>query len=554
MELHQRQKSRCHPRGPLVLLILDGVGEGNHGYFDCVFQASTPNLDLLMRSGLATKLDASGPAVGLLGASDMGNSEVGHNTMGAGRVFDQGAKLIDAAFESGDVWLKAWPSVIKQIRDTSSVLHLVGLLSHGRIHSDSAHLYRILEQAELDHVGEVRIHILLDGRDVEDFTADEYITELEGKLADCRRRGLDYKIASGGGRMVTTMDRYGANWAVVEAGWQAHVLGTARPFPSALEAVNVARAENQKISDQNIPAFTVVGDSGLPLGAIADGDIVLVFNFRGDRVIEFCNALVNDSFVHFDRMRMPKILLVAMTQYERESGFPETYLVEPPRIRDTVSEILCEVGIKQFACAETQKFGHVTYFWNGNRSEPFDALLEMYVEIPSDTIPFDQRPWMKSAETADTIIRELREGNSDFLRANFAGGDMVGHTANLQATVIAIEAIDLAVGRIMNVIEEFSGCLIVTADHGNAEDMVETENGAIKVSQDGDPILKTSHSVNKVPFVIMDYGRRPIAMKMNIGSPGLANVASTIVELLGYVPPDDYEPSLIEIGAIGPIL
>lgn len=549
MQPLKRSGIECQPRGPLVLLILDGVGEGDHGPFDCVYAASTPNLDSLRRKGVMSLLAASGPAVGLLNVSDMGNSEVGHNTMGAGRIFDQGAKLIDSSFDSGDVWLKTWREVVRRVHTKSSVLHLVGLLSHGRVHSDSEHLYRILKQAEINQIGKVRIHALLDGRDVEDFTTKDDILELEAKLAEYRNRGLDYRIASGGGRMVTTMDRYGANWKVVEAGWRAHVLGVARKFGSATEAVDQARLENSGISDQNIPAFTIAGDSDNPLGAVEDGDAVVIFNFRGDRVIEFCQALVEKSFNHFDRTRTPNVLLVAMTQYERESGFPEKYLVEPPRIRDTVSELLSAAGISQFACAETQKFGHVTYFWNGNRSEPFNIGLERYIEIPSDLVPFDQRPWMKSAETADSIIQELNQGNTDFLRANFAGGDMVGHTANLQATVIAVESIDLAIGRIMRVVEALSGCLVVTADHGNAEDKVEMEGGEVKADQNGNPILKTAHSTNKVPFMVLDYGCRNISMRDNIESPGLSNVASSLIELLGFYAPEEYEPSLVNIGA-----
>ena len=549
MDALVRSSRGRQPSGPIVLLILDGVGEGNHGEFDCVYLARTPNLDSLRLRGISTLLSASGPAVGLLKQSDMGNSEVGHNTMGAGRVFDQGAKLIDAAFGSASIWSNAWQEIVDRVKSNHSTLHLVGLLSHGRVHSDSEHLYRILERACSDDIRRIRIHVLLDGRDVQDHQAHQDVAALEVILENYRHRGFDYLIASGGGRMVTTMDRYGADWRVVEAGWRAHVVGEAQPFPSAGAAIESTREKIAGISDQKLPAFTVVDLEGRPVGPVMDGDVVLVFDFRGDRVVEFCRALAEDDFEHFDRGSRPHVLLVSMTQYERESKFPEKYLVEPPRIHGTVSELLCNAGVPQFACAETQKFGHVTYFWNGNRSEPFNADLEMYLEIASDSVPFDERPWMKSAETADALNDQLLNGHYDFLRVNFAGGDMVGHTANLDATIIAIEAIDLAIGRIAKVVDHLKGCLVVTADHGNAEDKVEMENGEIKRDPSRSPILKTAHSVNKVPFIVVDFGDRKFEIDESVDDPGLANIASTLLELLGFQAPTIYEPGLVRFGA-----
>jgi 2,3-bisphosphoglycerate-independent phosphoglycerate mutase len=389
--------------------------------------------------------------------------------------------------------------------------------------------------------------VLFDGRDVPDFSAQRYLERLDVLLDTARSCGCEAAIASGGGRMTTTMDRYGANWQLVEAGWHAHVLGDARPVPSAAEALARSRREQPGISDQDIPPFTIVDDDGRPVGTIEDGDAVLLFNFRGDRAIELAETFTaSRAFDHFDRVRTPMIAFASLVQYDVERGFPEHFLLSPPRVPDTLSELLAGAGVRQFACAETQKFGHVTYFWNGNRAQRFDPDLESYLEIPSERVAFQHRPAMRSRETAAAIIEAIDAGETDFIRTNFAGGDMVGHTGDLAATRRAIEAIDAAIDAIAAAVESARGCLVVTADHGNAEDMVEREaDGRPLRDVAGAPVGKTSHSVNPVSFVVREFGGRVMRLRDDLPGAGLANVAATLAELLGFVAPAEYEPSLL---------
>ncbi len=533
------------PEGPLVLVILDGVGVGRHDAFDAVSSAFTPVLDELSAEGLYRTLRAHGVAVGLASDADMGNSEVGHNILGAGRIFDQGAKRVENALDSGSLWNStAWHSVVEAGRDAT--LHFVGLVSDGNVHSNIAHLVAMLERACDEGVHCVRVHALLDGRDVPDGTAEQFIADLETVLKRLNATGVDYRIASGGGRMTTTMDRYGADWAMVERGWHAHVLGDAPGFPSALAAITDARQRQPGTRDQNLPSFTVMDDAGQPIGAIRDGDAAVMFNFRGDRALEFSQAITESSFDHFDRVRIPAVTFAGMCLYDGDLDVPKLYLVEPTYLPGTISELLARAGVRQFACAETQKFGHVTYFWNGNRSEPFDASLETYEEIPSDGHPFETRPWMQSAETADCVIEAVRGRDATFIRANFAGGDMVGHTANFPATVLALGSIDLALGRIAAAVRRAQGVLVITADHGNADDKVERDAaGNPRFADDGTPVWRTAHSLNPVPFIIRDFSGRLLELT-DVADAGLANVAATLLNLLGYAAPDDYEPTLVK--------
>ncbi len=536
------------PVGPLVFIVLDGIGVGRKDRYDAVASATTPSLDALHRIGIARTLRAHGTAVGLSSDADMGNSEVGHNTLGAGRIFDQGAKQVDKAIESGHIFEGDWKGLVAAVKEQRSTLHLIGLLSDGNVHSSISHLFTIITRAQTDGVKILRVHILLDGRDVPDFSALTYVDRLETLLKSLNdRHQVDFRIASGGGRMTTTMDRYGANWSIVEAGWRAHVLGVASPATSAHAAIEAARAATPGISDQDLPAFTVVDVDGAPVGPILDGDAVLVFNFRGDRAMEITRALTEGSaFTQFDRVRVPKITFAALSQYDADLNLPKHFLVTPETVPGTASEYLAASGVTQFACAEQQKFGHITYFWNGNRSGKFDESLETYVEIPSDKVPFQTRPEMKSKETADAIIDAIRTHRFRFIRANFAGGDMVGHSADLAATERAVAAIDTALGRIADATRDVSGCLVITADHGNAEDMAERdESGHPIIRQDGGVAMKTSHSLNPVEFLVVDYAKRAVHFRSDLPLAGLANVASSLIELLGFVAPGEYEPSLL---------
>lgn len=536
------------PSGPVVLVVMDGVGVGRRDEYDAVFQARTPNLDALSAAGLYREIFAHGKYVGLASNSDMGNSEVGHNTMGAGKIVDQGANRIEKALESGSIWTGAWRDIVANVVTNGSSLHLIGLLSDGNVHSNLTHLFAIIEKAVAGGVRTIRIHGLLDGRDVPDRSAERYLQQVQDFLDQINKSGADCQIASGGGRMVTTMDRYRANWPVVHAGWDAHVRGIGDRFRSATAAVEAARAKNPGVSDQLIPPFVIVDERDEPVGPINDGDSVVVFNFRGDRVIQICEAfLAGPEFAGFDRgQKVPSVAFAGMTLYDGDTNFPPTRLIDPEAMSGTVSEYIAGSGLRQWAGAETQKFGHMTYFWNGNRSEKFDSDSETYLDVPSDRVPFDQRPWMKSAETADAVIEAVRSENFDFIRVNFAGGDMVGHTGAFEPSVIAVEAVDLAIGRIAEMVEKFRGVLVITADHGNAEDMVERgKTGEILLGKGGAVRWKTAHSTNKIPFVVVDFGERPIQLLEDIEPGGLSNVAATIVRLLGFQVPEGYDASLV---------
>ena len=536
------------PHGPVVLLILDGVGIGQGDEFDAVASARTPTLDALGEGGLSRQLRAHGSAVGLPSDADMGNSEVGHNALGAGRIFDQGAKLVDTAIERGTLWTGTWQTIIDHLQATGGALHLIGLVSDGNVHSHEKHLFALIERAAGEGLPRVSVHALQDGRDVPATSALVYIDRLEELLAGIRHTGREYWIASGGGRMTTTMDRYEADWAMVERGWNAQVHGIGRGFASARSAIETYRRETPGIADQFLPAFVVCGADGKPLGPVQDGDAVIFFNFRGDRGLEVSQAFeAGPGFARFDRGRVPRVLYAGMMLYDGDLQIPHHFLVSAPEVKHPVSEYLAHARVRQLACSETQKFGHVTYFWNGNRSGKFDEASEEYIEIASDRVPFDQAPWMKSAETAQTVLEAIRGGTYPFIRVNFAAGDMVGHTGNLDASLTAVEEVDRAVGRIVPEVLARKGCLIVTADHGNAEDMVQRDSSQRPLlGVDGKPQPRTSHSLNPVPFFLLEGDGRTLGLRDDLPQAGLANVAATLLELLGYQPPEEYEPSLLK--------
>jgi 2,3-bisphosphoglycerate-independent phosphoglycerate mutase len=477
----------------------------------------------------------------------MGNSEVGHNALGAGRVFDQGAKLVQQAIDTGAMFERAeWKELTSRARERNKPVHFIGLLSDGNVHSHIEHLYAMIKRCDAENVRQVRVHALLDGRDVPETSALLYIDALEELLAGINRKGdRDYRVASGGGRMVATMDRYEADWPMVERGYLAHVHGIGRGFGSMREAVLTFRDEHPGIGDQNLPVFVIVDQDGKPVGPIESGSSVILFNFRGDRAIEISQAFEYASFDKFDRKGAPDVLFAGMMQYDGDLKLPARFLVPPPAIERTLGEYLAKNRISQFAISETQKFGHVTYFWNGNRSGKFDQTYEDYQEIPSDSLPFQERPWMKSAEITDALITALESGKYRHLRVNYANGDMVGHTGVRDAAVQAVEAVDLAIGRLMPVIAKLGGAMIVTADHGNADQMYELDKkGQPKLDDAGKPQVKTAHTLNPVPMLVYAPGQK-LAIDESVPNPGLANVAGTVLHLLGLQAPEDYGRSLI---------
>ena len=524
--------------GPVVTVVMDGMGIGPEEESNGVYMAYTPVLDSLMEGKLVTRLKAHGTAVGLPTDGDMGNSEVGHNALGSGRIFAQGAKLVNEALKSGAMFQGAAWKEIRQRADNGGILHFIGLISDGNVHSHVDQLNLMLDQAFKDNFQNVRVHGLLDGRDVAPKSGLEYFGPLEKKLSEMSREGKDYCMASGGGRMVVTMDRYEADWTIVERGWQAHVLGVGRRFPSACDAIQTYYNEDPELTDQYMDSFVVERD-GKPVGTIEDGDAVILFNFRGDRAIELSRAFDEDGLNTFDRQRRPDVFFAGIMQYDGDAMIPANYLVEPPVIDRTLGEYLCAAGVTSYAISETQKFGHVTYFWNGNKSGYIDEKLEKYVEIESDKITFDLRPWMKASEITDNLIEAIKSNKYKNLRLNYANGDMVGHTGVPVSVRIAVETVDLMLRRLLPVLGKAGGVAVITADHGNADCMWTVK--------DGQKTAMVAHTKNPVPLIVKDFSNCNTFTLEKLENKGLANVAATVLNLLGFEAPDDYEPSLLRL-------
>ncbi|XP_052154425.1 2,3-bisphosphoglycerate-independent phosphoglycerate mutase [Oryza glaberrima] len=544
-----------HPKLPkgktVALVVLDGWGEANADKYNCIHVAQTPVMDSL-KNGAPERwrlVKAHGTAVGLPSEDDMGNSEVGHNALGAGRIFAQGAKLVDLALASGKIYDGEGFNYIKECFDKGT-LHLIGLLSDGGVHSRLDQVQLLLKGASERGAKRIRVHILTDGRDVLDGSSVGFVETLESDLSQLRDKGIDARIASGGGRMYVTMDRYENDWDVVKRGWDAQVLGEAPyKFQNAVEAVKTLRAET-KASDQYLPPFVIVDESGKSVGPVVDGDAVVTFNFRADRMVMLAKALEYADFDKFDRVRVPKIQYAGMLQYDGELKLPSHYLVSPPEIERTSGEYLVKNGVRTFACRQTVKFGHVTFFWNGNRSGYFDETKEEYVEIPSDIgITFNVKPNMKALEIAEKARDAILSGKFDQVRVNLPNGDMVGHTGDIEATVVACKAADEAVKIILDAIEQVGGIYLVTADHGNAEDMVKrNKSGQPLLDKNGGIQILTSHTLQPVPVAIGGPGLHPgVKFRSDIQTPGLANVAATVMNFHGFEAPADYEPTLIEV-------
>ncbi len=527
--------------GPVVLAVLDGVGLRRDLKGNAVLQAHTEFLDKAVMTQKTMGLQASGEAVGIL-AGQMGNSEVGHNALGAGQIIKQGIAKIEDEFATGKIWESTgWTGAIANVKAHDSTLHFSGIFSDGGVHSSILHLFRMLKRASEEGIKHVRIHLVLDGRDVPPQSAEKYVKALEDfldSLKDEYGEKRDYKIAGGGGRMVYVADRYETDWTIVERGYNAMVYGRSDIYysGSALEAIKELRSRDKDVQDQYLPPFVLLEDN-MPVGQVKDGDSFIYYDFRADRAIEIAQAFTYDNFDGFDRgtegNRRLDVFFVGMTEYNSDTHVPEFRLVEPVEIRDSLHEFLGEKGVSQLAIAETAKFGHITYYFNGNSYEKYDN--EKQIEIPSDTLPYNERPWMKSAETTDALLGEIK--NYKFIRINYAGGDMVGHIGELESTITAIEAIDIQLARVAAEVDKLGGMMIITADHGNAEELID-ENGEVK----------TSHSTNLVPCIFYDNTENSKKYELNrMADAGLTNVAPTIANLLGFTDlPESWRESLIK--------
>lgn len=580
---------------------MDGIGVTESKKGNAVAHATTPSMDQLKREGLYTTLEARGHHVGLANPDDLGGSEVGHNTMGAGQIYPQGASLVDKALSSGTIFqTNTWHKLIAQTKSskisakvsnhhlyptTQPTLHFLGLLSDGGLHSHQDHLHQLMAQAAKEGATRQRLHVLLDGRDVPPHSAQRYLQTLEDKCQTLMSRypDADIRIASGGGRMKLTMDRYEADWTMVYRGWCHHVKGEGTPFLSAMEALKTLREQNPQLSDQDLPGFVITDASKNPIGTIEDGDGVVCFNFRADRAVEISRAFTETDFSRFPRGHTPDVFYCSLVLYDGDLNIPPNYLVHSPPLPRPLSQVLSERGLRQFACSETQKFGHVTFFWNGNRSGKWDDQREEYLQIPSHSTPItpDQQPWMKSHEITEATIQRLYKRSFDFLRINFAGGDMVGHTGDLHAATVAVSVVDLMLGRLMHACKETQTTLVVTADHGNCEEMYQPSHDPTDSHSSPSPIAKTSHTLNPVPLYIWGGAQKHWKLrhgkvvhkcseeptggsscKTSHGSshqtpppdhlvspaqePGLAHIAATLLDLLGEEKCDHFLPSLIE--------
>lgn len=555
------------PAGPVLLVILDGVGlyRGRADGYDAnaVEAADTPVLDRLLGERVFTPLRAHGTAVGMPSDDDMGNSEVGHNALGAGRVFDQGAKLVAAAIADGRLFRSpAWVRLVGRVLERRSALHFIGLLSDGNVHSHIAHLEAMIDEAHALGVERLFVHALLDGRDVPKQSAEVYLTRLEARLTAIRAAGTRaapraYYIASGGGRMTITMDRYEADWPMVARGWRVHVHGESpdgRWFPDALTALAALRADDPGRGDQDLPAFVIhrPDHRRRAVGPVADGDAVIFFNFRGDRAIEISRAFTECPFAKFDRGGVPDVLYAGMMEYDGDTHIPPRYLVAPPAITGTIGAYLAATGVPSYAISETQKYGHVTYFWNGNNSAPFDPALETWEEVPSRNVPFVEQPAMQAEAVTDRLIAALTSGRYRFLRVNYANGDMIGHTGSFEAAVQAMETVDRCLGRLLAAAETAGATVVLLADHGNADQMADVDKKTGRALRDatGAFVPRTSHTLSPVPFVVVGPQAERVEIDPAAPAPGLGNVAATLLTLMGFAPPASYLPSVVRPRAV----
>ncbi|MCY4381408.1 MAG: 2,3-bisphosphoglycerate-independent phosphoglycerate mutase [Proteobacteria bacterium] len=548
--------NHCQPthllKQPLLCVIADGVGLSAETFGNAVQLARTPNMDYLKQYHPHGTLFAHGPHVGLASEHDVGNSEVGHNTLGAGQIYDQGAKSVDQAISSGKAFVSpTWLQLIAHIKQHGSTLHFLGLLSDGNVHSHEKHLHILMAKACEEEVQNIRLHLLFDGRDVAARSAEQYVARLNKVIRKLiTQYQVNIQIASGGGRMHMTMDRYEADWPMVARGWDHHVLGRGQRY-SQLTDYFAHINKQMPATDQHLEGFVIADESG-PVGAIEDGDGVLCFNFRADRVIQISKAFCQtNDFSYFTRHRVPKVFYVGLTCYDGDLLIPKNFLVQGPAIKNPLSQLLVSQGIHQWACSETQKFGHVTFFWNGNTSGYFNPDLELYHNIPSLSGCPSNTPKMQAEAITEATVRVLHQGNYDFYRINFPNGDMVGHTGNLTATIQAVECVDNMIGRLMTACRETGTCLLITADHGNCELMAKKVLGEGRESV----VQITTHTTNPVPlylynsFLLMDHmssGTLPLTITHHQREGhGLANIAATILDLMGLPVYEHYLPSIL---------
>ena len=533
---------RFSGRKPLINIILDGFGIGKTDESNAIHLASTPFIDHLGKKYPNTSLLTHGKHVGLPGAKDLGGSEVGHLTIGAGNIISQGPTLITNAIKDGSFFQS--PALLEALDNAKSgALHLLGLLSDGNVHSHIDHFIAVTKEAARQGIEKCYVHALLDGRDVGVQSAEIYVEQLEDVFQKIlsEHPTWDYKITSGGGREVITMDR-DKTWAKVEKGWNTHVLGqSGNYFANALAAINHFRQETPDLIDQDCPPFNIRNSKGEVTG-IQDGDSVIFMNFRADRAIELTLALTEDEFSGFERVQRPDIYFASMMIYDEDHNVPENRILGNAHVENPFGKRILELGLDQFRLAETQKYAHVTFFFNGGYREPLDPNKETYYLIESDKIDsFALAPQMKAVEIAAKAVEFIYSGRFDFGLINFANADMVGHTGDMKAAIQAVEAVDAAVREICDAIKKVNGIAIVTADHGNADEMIITNNKTDRKE------VSTKHSINPVPFFIYDPAYQGEYQLKKLSKDTILNlsmIAATNFILLGKNVPEDLNDSL----------
>jgi 2,3-bisphosphoglycerate-independent phosphoglycerate mutase len=495
---------------PCVLLILDGWGKAAPGPGNAVSLAHTPRMDALLFAHPKGELKCMGRDVGLPDGQ-MGNSEVGHLNLGAGRIVYQDIMRINLAIEDGSLAVNpVLADLAAKAKGASGRVHLMGLVSDGGVHSMQSHLVALIQALSDQGVADICVHAFLDGRDTPPRSGLGYIEELEIDLA-----------RMGAGRIATVSGRYYAmdrdqRWERVELAYAALTEGRGLPAASAAEAVRDAYESGE--NDEFVKPRVVIAH-GQPSGLIGDGDAVLFFNFRADRARELTRALTEDNFAGFNRPRKPILSAFAtMTRYDKNFDLPALF---PPVSLDRIlGQLVSERGMLQLRTAETEKYAHVTYFFNGGQETPFPGEDRELLPSPKDVPTYDFKPEMSVFKVTDTLVAALESGKYDLVVCNFANLDMVGHTGVIPAAVKACEAVDQCLGRVMDCVARLGGTLLVTADHGNAEDMLD-ELGNVK----------TSHSLNPVPFVYVGPGN------FRVRDGRLADVAPTILGILGIEKP-----------------
>ncbi len=508
---------------PLLLMILDGWGYNPEKEGNAILEARTPRILDLMDKYLKTLLNASGNYVGLP-EGQMGNSEVGHLNIGAGRVVYQELTRIFKAIDDGElVRNKVLLEAMKRLKGTGKALHLLGLLSDGGVHSHIKHIFALLDMAVQVGVNEIYIHPILDGRDVLPQSAKGFICQLEKKLQEIGKG----KIATVSGRYYA-MDR-DKRWDRVEKAYRTLVYADGSTDACALSAVETSY--DNKVVDEFVIPTVIVDERGEPVATIKDGDSVIFFNFRADRARQITRAFIEEDFEGFDRPERPRVHYVCLTEYDATFGCPVAF--PPQNLENTLGEVLAHKGIKQLRIAETEKYAHVTFFFNGGIEEPEEGEERVLIQSP-EVATYNLKPEMSAYEVTTTLLAILDEEKHDVIILNFANPDMVGHTGFFDATVKALEAVDECVGKIVDNVQQRGGTVIITADHGNAECMIDKETHS--------PL--TSHSTNKVPFVLVDDFYKGRSLR---GGGALCDIAPTILDILNIeIPKEMTGKTLIE--------